>query len=406
MGTYISRMNNNGCSHAKHGSKAIENTMIYLDNAATSYPKPAECLRRAWDRYLALGASPGRGGYDRAVEAEAEVQAVRDNIARFFGAPTGARVCFAANATDALNTLILGLLGSGDHVVTTRLEHNSVLRPLNHLEKSMGIGIDHVPFDTNGFVDPARIEAAIKPQTRAVIVNHASNVFGTVQPVPAIGAICKARGIPLIVDVSQSAGCIPIQMETWDISGLAFTGHKSLLGPTGTGGLVLSPDLDLSPSRFGGSGVDSLNPFQPDEYPFRLEAGTVNLLGILGLGESLAFVAENMAAFQKKEHQLTQRLVQELNAIPSDRLRLFGCDSLENHLPVVTLVVDGIASTDVGAILDGDFEICVRTGLHCAPLVHADLGTKTTGAVRFSMGPYSTEADIDAAVHAMNEIAG
>ena len=242
--------------------------MIYLDNAATSFPKPAECLRRALDRYLALGASPGRGGYDRAVEAEAEVQAVRDNIARFFGAPTGARVCFAANATDALNTLILGLLGSGDHVVTTRLEHNSVLRPLNHLEKSMGIGIDHVPFDTNGFVDPARIEAAIKPQTRAVIVNHASNVFGTVQPVPAIGAICKARGIPLIVDVSQSAGCIPIQMETWDISGLAFTGHKSLLGPTGTGGLVLSPDLDLSPSRFGGSGVDSLNPFQPTNIRF------------------------------------------------------------------------------------------------------------------------------------------
>ena len=380
--------------------------MIYLDNAATSFPKPAECLRRALDRYLKLGASPGRGGYDQAVEAEAEVQAVRDGIARFFGAPAGAKVCFSANATDALNTLILGLLGSGDHVVTTRLEHNSVLRPLNHLQVSTGIDVDHVPFDTNGFIDPGLIEAAIKPKTRAVIVNHASNVLGTVQPVPAIGAICKARGIPLIVDVSQSAGCIPIHMEMWGVSGLAFTGHKSLLGPTGTGGLVLAPDLDLAPSRFGGSGVDSMNPFQPDEYPSRLEAGTVNLLGILGLGESLAFVAENMAAFQKKEHRLTQHLVQGLSAISSGRLRLFGCESQENHLPVVTCVVDGITSTDVGAILDGDFEICVRTGLHCAPLVHADLGTQPAGAVRFSMGPFSTEADVDAAVHAMNEIAG
>lgn len=380
--------------------------MIYLDNAATSFPKPAECLQRALNHYLELGASPGRGGYDQAVEAEAAVQAVRDSIAKFFGAPKGARVCFASNATDALNTLILGLVKSGDHVVTTRLEHNSVLRPLNHLEKSMGINVDHIPFDADGFVDPDRVEAALKPETRAVIVNHASNVFGTVQPVQAIGVICKVRGIPLIVDVSQSAGCMPIQMERWGISGLAFTGHKSLLGPTGTGGLILAPDLDLTPSRFGGSGVDSLNPLQPDEYPFRLEAGTINLLGILGLGESLAFVTENMEMFREKEHQLTRRLVQGLNAIPSGRLRLFACNSLDNHLPVVTCVVDGIASTDVGAILDGDFEICVRTGLHCAPLVHADLGTQTTGAVRFSMGPFSTEADVDAAVHAMNEIAG
>nr|WP_157068175.1 aminotransferase class V-fold PLP-dependent enzyme [Desulfosarcina cetonica] len=249
------------------------------------------------------------------------------------------------------------------------------------------------------------MEAFLTPQTRAVIINHASNVLGTIQPVPAIGAICKKRGIPLIVDASQSAGCIPIYMEAWGVSGLAFTGHKSLLGPTGTGGLILNPDLDLAPSRFGGSGVDSINPFQPDEYPFRLEAGTINFLGILGLGESLAFVAKHMAAFGERERHLTRRLVQGLNAIPSGKLRLFACERLENHLPVVTCVVDGIASTDVGAILDGDFEIAVRTGLHCAPLVHQDLGTGGAGAVRFSLGPFTTTADIDAAIDAMALIA-
>ncbi|WP_155310182.1 aminotransferase class V-fold PLP-dependent enzyme [Desulfosarcina ovata] len=380
--------------------------MIYLDNAATSFPKPAECLRRALDLYLTCGASPGRGGYDRAVEAEAMVQAVRDKIAGLFGAARGARVCFAANATDALNTLILGLLETGDHVVTTRLEHNSVLRPLNHLQQSLGIGVEHVPFNKSGFVEPDRIDACLRPETRVVIVNHASNVLGTVQPVAAIGAICKARGIPLVVDASQSAGCIPILMEQWGITGLAFTGHKSLLGPTGTGGLVLAPDLDLAPSRFGGSGVDSMNPFQPDEYPFRLEAGTSNLLGILGLGESIDFVAAHMERFREEERRLTARLVEGLRAVPSGRIHLFAADAIGRHLPVVTCRVDGIASSDVGAILDGDFEIAVRTGLHCAPLVHADLGTAPSGAVRFSLGPFTTEADIDAAIRAMAAIAG
>ena len=379
--------------------------MIYLDNAATSYPKPSACLRRALDRYLELGASPGRGGYDRAVETEAVVQTERDKIARFFGAGKGARVCFAANATDALNTLILGLVQPGDHVVSTRLEHNAVLRPLNHLRQSKGVRVDQVPFDADGFVDPGRIEACLRPDTRVVVMTHASNVLGTVQPVQTIGAICRKHKIPLIVDVAQSAGCIPICMQDWGIGGLAFTGHKSLLGPTGTGGLILAADLDLAPTRFGGSGVDSLNPLQPDEYPSRLEAGTVNLHGILGLGESLDYVSRHMHRFRKKERRLTRRLVEGLKALSSGRVRVFACDTLDRHLPVVTCRVEGIASTDVGAILDGDFEIAVRTGLHCAPLVHADLGTQATGAVRFSIGPYSTAADIDAAIYAMALIA-
>lgn len=379
--------------------------MIYLDNAATSCPKPAACLRRALARYLELGASPGRGGYDRAVEAEAVVQSVREKIARFFGAGQEARVCFAANATDALNTLIQGIIKPGDHVVSTRLEHNAVLRPLNHLRQARGISVDRVPFNESGFVDPARIAACLRPETRLVIVTHASNVLGTVQPVQAIGALCRKKGIPLVVDAAQSAGCIPIRMKAWGIGGLAFTGHKSLLGPTGTGGLVLDPDLDVAPSRFGGSGVDSQNPFQPQDYPHRLEAGTINLHGIIGLGESLDYVAAHMNGFQEQELQLTRRLVEGLRGLPSGRIRLFACDSLENHLPVITCRIDGIASTDVGSIMDGDFDIAVRTGLHCAPLVHADLGTLETGAVRFSIGPYTTEADIDAAIHAMAMIA-
>ncbi|RPH41765.1 MAG: aminotransferase class V-fold PLP-dependent enzyme, partial [Desulfobulbaceae bacterium] len=256
----------------------LEDTVIYLDNAATTYPKNSDCLRQALEQYLALGASPGRGGYDRAMESEEAVAAVRTRIARFFGAGQDTRVCFANNATDALNTLIQGLVSPGSHVVSSRLEHNSILRPLHHLHKQGLITFDLVPFDAQGFITPAAVAAAIKPETCLVILTHASNVLGTVQPVRQIGEICRAHKVPLVLDVAQSAGVVPIYMQEWDVQGIAFTGHKSLLGPTGIGGLVVSPEIDPLPSRFGGTGIDSLNLFQPLIYPYRLEAGTVNLL--------------------------------------------------------------------------------------------------------------------------------
>ncbi len=377
--------------------------MIYLDNAATSFPKPAECLRRALERYLQMGASPGRGGYDLAVEAEAAVSAVRRKLCRFFGADEDHRICFAYNATDALNTLIQGLLQPGDHVVSSRLEHNSVLRPLHHLQRQGRISFDLAPFTPDGFIEPATIAAAIKPATKLVILTHASNVLGTVQAAKEIGAVCRARGVPLVLDVSQSAGVVPIKVKDWGVQGVAFTGHKSLLGPTGIGGLMLGPELNPESTRFGGTGVDSKNPYHTQEYPYRLEAGTINLLGILGLEASLEYVEQIYPSSYEREMSLLKKLREGLNALP--RVRIYGCDNLDDHLPVLTCTVAGRNAEDVGAILDGDFGIAVRAGLHCAPFVHRDLGTLEKGAVRFSLGPFTTEGEIDAAVTAVAAMA-
>lgn len=378
--------------------------MIYLDNAATSFPKPAECLRSALERYLQLGASPGRGGYDRALEAEAAVSTVRRKLSRFFGADETYRVCFTYNATDALNLLIQGLLQPGDHAVSSRLEHNSVLRPLHHLQRQGRISFELVPFDADGFIEPDQVSAAIKPATRLVVLTHASNVLGTVQPIAEISAVCRARGVPLVLDASQSAGAVPIRIKDWDVQGLAFTGHKSLLGPTGIGGLVLCPGLDPRPTRFGGTGIDSRSPYHSLDYPFRLEAGTINLLGILGLEASLDYVDRSHAVSYAREMALLGKLADGLRALPG--VRLYGAERLDRHLPVLTCTVANRRSEDVAAILDGDFGIAVRAGLHCAPLVHQDLGTLAKGAVRFSLGPFTTEAEIDAAVEAMAAIAG
>jgi len=378
--------------------------MIYLDNAATSFPKPAECLRRALERYLQTGASPGRGGYDLAVEAEAAVSTVRRKLCRFFGADETYRVCFTCNATDALNLLIQGLVQPGDHVVSSRLEHNSVLRPLHHLQAQGRIRFDLVPFNSDGFIEPDQISDVIKPATRLVILTHASNVLGTVQPVEAIAAVCRSRGVPLVLDASQSAGTIPIHIRDWGVQGLVFTGHKSLLGPTGIGGVVFSPELDLEPTRFGGTGVDSKSLYHTRDYPYRLEAGTINLLGILGLEECLDYVERSYVLSYAREMELLRRLRDGLRLLP--RLRLYCVERLDNHLPVLTCTADDHRAESVGAILDGDFGIAVRAGLHCAPLVHQDLGTLEKGAVRFSLGPFNTAAEIDAAVEAMKAIAG
>jgi cysteine desulfurase / selenocysteine lyase len=377
--------------------------MIYLDNAATSFPKPAECLRKAMERYLQSGASPGRGGYDLAVEAEAAVTAVRRKLCRFFGADESYRVIFASNATDALNLLIQGWLQPGDHVVSSRLEHNSVLRPLHHLRDGRGIRFDLVPFNGAGFIEPEAVAAAIRPTTSLVLLTHASNVLGTVQPVRDIAQICRSRNVPLVLDAAQSAGTIPLHVSEWGVQGVAFTGHKSLLGPTGIGGLLLSPELDIEPTRFGGTGIDSRSPYHTRDYPHRLEAGTINLLGVLGLEAGVDYVAQIQAETYALEMALLVRLRNGLEQLPS--VRVYGADRLESQLPLLSCVLTGHASEDVGAILDGDYGIAVRAGLHCAPLVHRDLGTIDQGAVRFSLGPFTTGADIESAIDAMAAIA-
>lgn len=380
--------------------------LIYLDNAATTFPKPASILKKMMETYSRIGVSPGRGSYDLAAEAQEFVNETRQKTARFFGAPDADRVIFASNATDALNTALQGLLHSGDHVVSTRLEHNSVLRPLYHLNRKGITGYDLVPFSAEGFVDPDDIMAAIRPNTKLVIVTHASNVLGTIQPVQEIGRRCRERGVPVLIDAAQTAGVIPIDMETWQVAGVVFTGHKSMLAPTGIGGLVLDRQLeDIETSRFGGTGIDSGSLVHTQDFPYRLEAGTLNLLGIIGLSESLDFLEEaGTEPAYSREMGLLERLrdgLSELNGV-----ELYCAQNLFDRVGLLTANVRGLDPADVGAILDADFNIAVRVGVHCAPLVHQSLGTSPYGSVRFSVGPFNTVDDIDCAIQAMAEIAG
>ncbi len=378
----------------------MSDRLIYLDNAATTFPKPREVLDKMLQSYIDAGVSPGRGSYDLALEAEDIVQQARKKLARFFGAPDADRVVFAANATDALNLVFNGLLQPGDHVIATRLEHNSVLRPLHFFRERGWISYDLVHFDQRGFVDPDEIGRAIKRNTRMVVVSHASNVLGTVQPVKEIGRVCAERGVPLIIDAAQSAGKIPIDMTAWQVSAVAFTGHKSLYGPTGTGGLVIHPDLDVKASRFGGTGVDSRSPVHTQAFPHRLEAGTINLMGIMGLSAGIDYITQKgMDTIHGREMALLARLRDGLSDLGN--VELYCAGDMSNRVAVLTANVAGVSPGDAGAILDGDFDIAVRVGLHCAPLVHEDIGTISRGAIRFSLGMFNTEEDIDQAIRAM-----
>ncbi len=377
--------------------------MIYLDNAATTFPKPASVLNEMVQTYLRMGVSPGRGSYDMAVEAEHFVNLTRQKTARFFGAPDPDRVIFTANATDALNLLLQGVLRERDHVVSSRLEHNSVLRPLFHLKQNRRIEYDLVPFDGKGFIDPGDVIAAIRPTTRLVILTHASNVLGTVQPIREIGRLCAERNIPLFIDTAQSAGLVPIDMASLHISGLAFTGHKSMLGPTGIGGLILDPNVEIEQTRFGGTGVDSKSLIHTQTFPHRCEAGTLNLLGIIGLSFALTFLEkEGIETIHEREMGLLTTLRDGLSAL--DGIELYCADDLSHRVAILTANVRGMDPEDAGAILDGDFDIAIRAGLHCAPLVHETLGTFPAGGIRFSVGPYNTEEDIDRAVAAMDRL--
>jgi len=378
--------------------------MIYLDNAATSFPKPRECFERGLDEYMELSASPGRGGYDAAMEAQHRVDQVRRQVAAFFGGQDYV-TCFAHNATDALNTLLRGLVDPGCHVVSTRLEHNSVLRPLHHLREAGLCSFDLAPFNAQGVVEPQAVAGLLRPETSLVMLNHASNVLGTLQPAAEIGAICQERGIPLILDVSQSAGAAPIDMRAWGVSGLAFTGHKSLLGPPGTGGLVIDPALEVRPSRWGGTGVDSASLLQSREYPERLEAGTINLLGVLTLGHCLE-LSQGSAGAEAVAHEqaLLRELVQGLQELEGLTLHCPGFGP--GRIPVVSFNLPGMSPHDAGVVLDGDYEIAVRTGLHCAPLLHQDLGNNEAGSVRVSLGRYNTSGHVQALLAALAGMLG
>ncbi len=380
-----------------------ENRIIYLDNAATTFPKPREVLAEMHEVYAKFGVSPGRGTYDLASQAEDIVSRTRNQICQFFGGDSPDRVIFANNATDALNTAILGLATPGGHIISSRLEHNSVLRPMHYLRQEGIVTYDLVPFDEQGFVDPQDVRNVMRSETRLVVLTHASNVIGTVQPIAEIAALCNERGVPLLLDVTQSAGVLPVNMKELGVAAVAFTGHKALMGPTGIGGLVLRKDLEIRPTRFGGTGVDSSSLLQTDEYPFRLEAGTINLLGIIGLSAGIRYlIGRGMKKTYQEEMNLFRRLRDGLAEI--DQVHLYCAKDLNNHVAVLLCNIVGMDSRDLGDILDGDFHIATRSGLLCAPFAHLDLGTSPAGGVRFSLGPFNTLADVDSVLHAIREI--
>lgn len=379
--------------------------LIYLDNGATSFPKPEEVYEYMDSFHRSNGVSPGRSGCDLSIETGNVIEQARQALTTMFGGDNPNHLIFSLNSTDALNLAINGLLKDGDHVVTTTVEHNAVIRPLHHFEKYQGGEVDYVEFNEAGFVEPKAIEAAIRPNTRMVIVNHASNVIGTVQPVAEIGRICREKGVLFIVDGSQTAGKVPINVKAMNIDVFAFTGHKSLLGPTGIGGLYVGEGVDIAHSRAGGTGVKSAQLHHLYEYPYRLEYGTPNLVGIAGLLAGVRWLEkQSMDEVHHREMALVKRFVDAMQKVES--VKLYHQDDLTNHIGVVSFNVVGFEAVNVGTILDGDYNIACRTGLQCAPFVHKQLGTdQIGGTVRLGVGPFNTEEHIDAAIDAVTEIA-
>ena len=383
--------------------------MIYLDNAATSYPKP-EAVYRAIDEFVRVsGGNPGRAGHRLAVEAEAMIDDTRRLVARLFGAPRPERIAFCLNATDALNMAIKGVVRPGDHVITSVLEHNSINRPLNRLERDGVITLTRLPATGDHLIDPDSLARAWTARTRLVAVTHASNVTGTIQPVGAYGRIVRERDGLLLVDAGQSAGVAAIDVGADLIDLLAFTGHKGLLGPTGTGGLVVGERVEVAPWREGGTGGDSADPLQPAELPWRLEGGTPNVFGIAGLREGLRILLERgVESVLAHERALLATLLGALRR--PELFSFYGADKVilerggGGRVGLLSFTMAGYAPDELATLLDQRFEIAVRPGLDCAPYAHRHLGTFPAGATRLSVGLLSTEDDVLGAAAALNEL--
>ncbi len=379
--------------------------LIYLDNAATTYPKP-EPVYDFMDRfYRKNGVNPGRSGYDKTLECEELVFSTRKMLTEFFNGTNPYQLTFSYNASDSLNMIIQGMVSKGDHVITSNVEHNSVLRPLYHKKHAGEIDVTYIPFDSHGYLDPDDVRRAFRKNTRLVIINHGSNVIGTIQPVAEIGHHCREAGIYFAVDASQTAGHIPIDVQSMCIDLLAFTGHKCLFGPTGIGGSYIGDDVPIKGTRFGGTGVRSAYPFHLEEFPYRMEVGTLNIVGVAGLCAGNKWIKEQgIENLHRKDMALWQQLRDGLRQI--EGVSLYCADSADNHNGVLSFNVQGWEAGDVGTMLDVDHNIACRTGLHCAPLVHVQLGTdKIHGSVRFSIGPFNTEEHITTAIEAVKEIA-
>lgn len=379
--------------------------MIYLDNAATSFPKPPAVTESIVDFLAHSAGNPGRSGHVLALAAQTVVAATRRQLASLFGVPDPSRIVFALNATDALNTALWGLLRPGDRVVTTSIEHNAVARPLHALAER-GVEVTRVACAPDGTLDLDDLDRALRSgPVRLVAMCHASNVVGTILPAREAAKLAHGQGALFLLDAAQTAGVLPIDAREMGIDLLAVPGHKGLLGPTGTGGLYVAPGVRLSPLRQGGTGTRSEEERQPEELPEAFEAGTLNTVGIAGLGAALRYLGDRgQQAIRAHEVALTTRLIDGLREVPGVRVHGTGNPALQ--VGVVSLSVEGWEPVDFAAVLDSSFGIAVRSGLHCAPLAHRTLGTFPRGTVRLSPGCFTTDDDVDQALAAVRELAG
>lgn len=379
--------------------------MIYLDNAATSFPKP-EAVYQALDRFARSSlANPGRAGHKMALAAERALDDGRHLLNQLFHGESPERFVFTLNCTDGLNMAFKGVLAEGDHVITSDLEHNSISRPLRAMELAGKISLTRLNADEGGTLDPQAVREAIKPKTRLIALTHASNVLGTIQPVADIGKIAREKDVLFLVDAAQTAGVVPIDVQAACIDLLAFPGHKGLFGPTGTGALYVGPRASVQPWREGGTGGDSSSETQPKEYPYFLEGGTPNVLGVAGLSAGIKYVTEQgLEKIHAHEVALIERLWRRLDEIGG--FEVFGHRDPARRVGTLSFRSEALPAAELGGILDQAFDIAIRPGLHCAPYVHRAIGTFPEGAVRVSPGPFNTDADIDQLAKALAEIVG
>jgi cysteine desulfurase family protein len=384
----------------------MEKKIIYFDNAATSYPKPEEVTEAMVHFSKEIGASPGRSGHRLAVEAGRIVFEARERISQLFGIKDSSRVVFGLNATEGINQGLKGLLRPGDHVITSSMEHNSVMRPLRAMMNE-GLEVSILPCTREGFLAPSGVKKAFRKNTKMVVLNHASNVVGSLQPLAEIGEVCRRQGVLFFVDAAQSAGAVPIDMEREKIDLLAFTGHKALFGPQGTGGLVLGERVDekeLVPVKRGGTGSRSEQEEHPDFLPDLCESGTPNTVGLAGLLAGLEFVIKvGIEKIRHHEKRLTERLLRGLGEIGG--VTVYGPGTAEKQLATVSFSIQDVAPSEVGLRLDEEYGILCRLGLHCAPAAHRTLGTFPQGTVRFGLSYFSREEEVDEALRAVGRIA-
>jgi cysteine desulfurase family protein len=380
--------------------------VIYLDNAATSFPKPEATLEAMMRYQREIGGSPGRSGHRLSIEAGRIVHETREVLARLFNVDDPLRIVFTKNATEALNIALIGLLRPGDHVITTGMEHNSVMRPLRFLE-SRGIDLSVVPCSDRGELDPDDIRAAFRPNTRAVVLTHASNVTGTIMPVQEIGLLTRERGdIVLCVDAAQTAGALPIDVAAMSVDLLTFTGHKSLYGPQGTGGLYIRKGLDkkIAPLMRGGTGSRSEFEEQPDFMPDKYECGTPNTIGLAGLAAGAAFILEQgVEVVREKEEALALRFLNHLHDLRGD-VTVYGPPVAQKRIPLISFNLRNITPSDAALYFDEQWGVMCRPGLHCAPAAHRTIGTFPHGTIRFSFGFFNTEAHADLAAEALRQL--